>query len=70
MIKSLNSWEISTSDSIKTRSNPGAITADLLDHIKPAVRKKLDMLIIHTCANDHGENLNTIQKVQKCDQRH
>ena len=35
MIKDLNIREISMINSIKIWSNPGATTADLLDHVKP-----------------------------------
>ena len=45
MIKNLNNREISTINSVKIRSNLGATTADLLDHVKPAARKKQDMLV-------------------------
>ena len=37
--------------------------AGLLDHVKPAARKKADVLIIHIGRNDNGEDLNTIKKV-------
>ena len=32
--------------------NPGANTQDIVDHMKPAIRRKPDTLIIHTCTND------------------
>ena len=37
--KNLRSREISTVNSVKSRSNPGTTTVDLLDHVKPDVRK-------------------------------
>ena len=37
--KNLKSREISTVNSVKSRSNPGTTTVDLLDHVKPDVRK-------------------------------
>ena len=47
MIKNLNTQEISTINYVKTWFNPGATTADLLDYVKTAARKKPD-LVIHT----------------------
>ena len=37
--KNLKTREISTVNSVKSRSNPGTTTVDLLDHVKPDVRK-------------------------------
>ena len=37
--KNLKTREISTINSVKSRSNPGTTTVDLLDHVKPDVRK-------------------------------
>ena len=37
--KNLKNREISTVNSVKSRSNPGTTTVDLLDHVKPDVRK-------------------------------
>ena len=32
--------------------NPGANTQDIVDHMKPAIRRKPDTLILHTGTND------------------
>ena len=32
--------------------NPGADTQDIVDHMKPAIRRKPDTLIVHTGTND------------------
>ena len=39
---------------------------DIADHIKPAVRRKSDMLIIHAGTNDfNNKNINTIEVLKK-----
>ena len=37
---------------LTVRANPGATPRDILDHIKPALRKKPDVIIIHCGSND------------------
>ena len=39
---------MSRGDSVKIRPHPGASTEDLIDHIKPAIRKNPDIVVIHT----------------------
>ena len=52
--------KISTVNSVKIESRPVAITTDLLD-----CRKKPGILILYTGTNNHGEDLNTINKAIK-----
>ena len=37
---------------VKVRNHPGATTEDIIDHIKPILRKKPDLLIVHSGTND------------------
>lgn len=46
----------------QNKANLGAATTNLLDHQKPTICKKPDMLIIHTSAHDHGEDFNRVKK--------
>ena len=51
---------MSRGDSVKIRPHPGASKDNLIDHIKPAIRKNPDIVVIHTGTNDlqqlqHGE---------------
>ena len=39
---------MSRGDSVKIRPHPGASTEDLIDHIKPAICKNPDIVVIHT----------------------
>ena len=56
---------------VKVRKHPGATSTDLLDHIKPVLRKKPDKLIIYVGTNDITnkinllENMKTIAKLAK-----
>ena len=38
---------------------------DLIDHIKPDIRKNTDILIIHTDTNDLQNNCNIVKKAKK-----
>ena len=38
--------------SVKIRPHPGVSTEDLIEHIKPAIRKNPDIVVIHTGTND------------------
>ena len=49
----------------QNKANLGAATTNLLDHQKPTICKKPDMLIIHTSAHDHGEDFNRVKKVKR-----
>ena len=56
---------MSRGDSVKIRPHPGASTEDLIDHIKPAIRKNPDIVVIHTGANDLQNNCNIVKKAKK-----
>ena len=43
MIKNVNGREVSGDDSVKTRCHLGATTDDIIDYVRPTVRKKPDM---------------------------
>ena len=46
MIKHVNEHEVSRDNSLKIRCHPGANTDDIIDYVRPPVRKKPDMIII------------------------
>ena len=43
---------------------PGATTEDITDHLRPAMRKKPDAIIIHTGTNDLTNDVNTMKNVR------
>ena len=47
------------------RSHPGATTDDFIDYVRPTVRKKPNLIIIHSGTNDVQSNVNTLQKIRK-----
>ena len=65
IIKHVNGREVSRNDSVKVRSHPGAITDDFIDYVRPTVRKKPNLIILHGGTNDIQNNVNTLQKIRK-----
>ena len=65
MIKYVNGRVVSRNDPVKVRSYPGATTDDFIDYVRPTVRKKPNLIIIHTGTNDVQNNVNTLQKIRK-----
>ena len=50
---------------VKVSTQSGATTEDMLDNIKPLVRKKPNAVIIHTDTNDLTNGVKTMNKVKK-----
>ena len=65
MIKFVNGRDVSRNDSVKVRSDPWATTDDFIGYVRPTVRKKPNLIIIHSGTNDIQNNVNTLQKVRK-----
>ena len=65
LIKYVNGQEASRNDSVKVRSHPGAISDDFIDYVRLTVRKKPNLIIIHSGTNDTQNNINTLQKIRK-----
>ena len=49
----------------KIRTNPGYITEDMADYIKPIIRRKPDIILVHTGPNDLTNSVNTKSNVRK-----
>ena len=65
MIKHVNGCDISRSHAVKVRPNPVASTHDLMDCVKPAMKKKPKAMAIHTRTNDIQQEINTMKMVKK-----
>ena len=65
MIKYVNGRKVSRNDSVKVRSHLAATTDDFIDYVRPTVRKKPNLIIIHSGTNDIQNNVNTLQKIRK-----
>ena len=51
---------------VKVRPHGGATSEDMIDYIKPTIRKKPDDIIIHVGTNDITKNnVNTVENLQK-----
>ena len=50
---------------VKVRKYPGASSIDILDHIKPSLRKASEQIIIHAGTNDISNNTNYLKNVKK-----
>ena len=65
MTKYVNGREISRNNPVKVKSHPGATTNDFIDYVRPTVRKKPNLIIIHSGTNDIQNSVNTLQKIRK-----
>ena len=50
---------------VKIRKYPGASSIDILDYIKPSLRKAPEQMIIHAGTNDISNNTNYLKNVKK-----
>ena len=65
LIKNVNGRDVSRGNSVKIRPHPGTSTEDLIDHIKPAIRKNPDIVVIHNGTNDLQNNCYIVKKAKK-----
>ena len=56
---------LSKQKNIKVLTHPGSTTADMVDYIKPIVRKNPDALVIHKGTNNMTSDVNTLKYVRK-----
>ena len=47
------------------RPHLGATTVDMIDYIKPELRHKPDIVILHCGTNDITNDVNTVKKIKK-----
>ena len=64
-IKYVNGQEVSRNDSVKVRNHPGVTADDFIDYVRATLRKKPNLIIIHSGTNDIQNNVNTFQKIRK-----
>ena len=50
---------------MQVKTHPGATTNDIIDYIKPTIRQKPDIVIIHSGTNDLTKDVNTMSRVRK-----
>ena len=65
IIKDINGRGLSKDKNVKVRSHPGATTLDLIDYVKPSVRKNPELIVIHSGTNEMTSDINTLKKIKK-----
>ena len=50
---------------VRVKNHPGATTADICDHVKPEIRKKPDVVIIHAGTNDLTNNSKSLESYER-----
>ena len=65
MVKHITGPGISKNDQIQVKTHPGAATEDIIDYIKPTIRQKPDIVIIHSGTNDLTKYVSTMSRVRK-----
>ena len=65
MVKHINGPGISKNDQVQVKTHLGATTDDIIDYIKPTIRQKPDIVIVHSGTNDLTKNVNTMNRVCK-----
>ena len=66
MIKYLRRENLSSrNNEYKIAAHPGSATKDIFDYIKPVVRKKPDLLVIHNERNDFTNGVITLNDVRE-----
>ena len=65
IINGINENGISSTHHISVRRCPGDRPRDLVNHVKPIVRKKPDMILVHFGTNDVTNGINTEDEMQK-----
>ena len=59
LLKGIEQNGLSRKHNIRVRSHPGANSTDITDHIKPALRRKPDGVVLHHGTNDITEDMDT-----------
>ena len=63
MVKFVKSENLSDQNYIANiRTNPGCTTEDIADYIKPIIRRKPDIILIHIGTNDLTNSVTTMKK--------
>ena len=65
LIKNITGTGISRTNTVEMRPHPGATTVDICDYIKPELRHKSIVIIIHCGTNDIENEINMVKKMKK-----
>ena len=65
MVKHITGPGISKNDQARVKTHPGATTDDIMCYIKPTIRQKPDIIIVHSGRNDLTKDVNTMSRLRK-----
>ena len=65
MVKHINAPGISKNYQVQVKTHLGATTEDIIDYIKPTIRQKPDIVIVHSGKKDLTKDVNTMNRVRK-----
>ena len=65
MVKHINGPGISKNDQVQVKTHSVATTDNIIDYIKPTIRQKPDIVIVHSGTNDLTKDVNTMNRVRK-----
>lgn len=63
-LNNIMSKGISNKNNVIIHNHPGSTSEDLMSYITPSIRKKRDVLVIHTGCNDLVNDIDTIKNLQ------
>ena len=65
MINGIEERGLAKNKRVKVRKHPGATSEDIIDHLKPVIRKKPSKIIIHAGTNDIKNGTNYLHNVKQ-----
>ena len=65
MVKHITGPGTSKKDQVQVKADAGPTTNDIIDYIKPTIRQKPDIVIVHSGTNDLTKDVNTMNRVRK-----
>ena len=65
MVKHITGPGTSKKDQVQVKADAGPTTNDIIDYIKPTIRQKPDIVIVHSGTNGLTKDVNTMKRVRK-----
>ena len=65
MLKNITGSGLSKDHTVKITPHPGTTTIDIIDYIKPELRHKPGIVILHCRINDVTKDVITVKKIKK-----
>ena len=63
ILNGISEHGLNKSHDVKVRPHSGATSQDNKDHVKPIIRRKPDLIIIHAGTNDLAKGCNTLESI-------